>query len=152
MARTTSAWTYATRSYCSNQPASKYYYENANHIRVASFNVLNYDNGATGFPTERGANTQAEFDKQHRKIVSALKSIDADVYGLMEIANNGYGPNSAIAHLTSALGPDWKYVIPENLDRLGNDVIAVAIIYNSKRVKSLNKAVVLDLGDKTEQP
>lgn len=48
--------------------------------------------------------TQAEFDKQHRKIVSALKSIDADVYGLMEIANNGYGPNSAIAHLTSALG------------------------------------------------
>ncbi|WP_407510060.1 ExeM/NucH family extracellular endonuclease [Acinetobacter baumannii] len=122
--------------------------KNANHIRVASFNVLNYDNGATGFPTERGANTQAEFDKQHRKIVSALKAIDADVYGLMEIANNGYGPNSAIAHLTSALGPDWKYVIPENLDRLGSDVIAVAIIYNSKRVKPLNKAVVLDLGDK----
>ena len=84
--------------------------------------------------------------------MSALKSIDADVYGLMEIANNGYGPNSAIAHLTSALGPDWKYVIPENLDRLGSDVIAVAIIYNSKRVKPLNKAVVLDLGDKTERP
>ncbi|MGM7375669.1 hypothetical protein ACOI3T_36755, partial [Acinetobacter baumannii] len=76
---------------------------------------------APGFPTERGANTQAEFDKQHHKIVSALKSIDADVYGLMEIANNGYGPNSAIAHLTSALGPDWKYVIPENLVRLGID-------------------------------
>lgn len=122
--------------------------KNANHIRVASFNVLNYDNGATGFPTERGATTQAEFDKQHRKIVSALKAIDADVYGLMEIANNGYGPNSAIAHLTSALGSDWKYVVPENLDRLGGDAIAVAIIYNSKRVKPLNKPVVLDLGDK----
>ncbi|EXS21908.1 MULTISPECIES: ExeM/NucH family extracellular endonuclease [Acinetobacter] len=122
--------------------------KNANHIRVASFNVLNYDNGATGFPTERGATTQAEFDKQHRKIVNALKAIDADVYGLMEIANNGYGPNSAIAHLTSALGSDWKYVVPENLDRLGGDAIAVAIIYNSKRVKPLNKPVVLDLGDK----
>ncbi len=122
--------------------------KNANHIRVASFNVLNYDNGATGFPTERGATTQAEFDKQHRKIVSALKAIDADVYGLMEIANNGYGPNSAIAHLTSALGSDWKYVVPENLDRLGGDAIAVAIIYNSKRVKPLNKPIVLDLGDK----
>ncbi len=122
--------------------------KNANHIRVASFNVLNYDNGATGFPTERGATTQAEFDKQHRKIVSALKAIDADVYGLMEIANNGYGPNSAIAHLTSALGSDWKYVVPENLDRLGSDAIAVAIIYNSKRVRPLNKPVVLDLGDK----
>ena len=122
--------------------------KNANHIRVASFNVLNYDNGATGFPTERGATTQAEFDKQHRKIVSALKAIDADVYGLMEIANNGYGPNSAITHLTSALGSDWKYVVPENLDRLGGDAIAVAIIYNSKRVRPLNKPVVLDLGDK----
>lgn len=122
--------------------------KNANHIRVASFNVLNYDNGATGFPTERGATTQAEFDKQHRKIVSALKAIDADVYGLMEIANNGYGPDSAIAHLTKALGSDWKYVVPENLDRLGGDAIAVAIIYNSKRVKPLNKPVVLDLGDK----
>ncbi|MDO7536876.1 ExeM/NucH family extracellular endonuclease [Acinetobacter pittii] len=122
--------------------------KNANHIRVASFNVLNYDNGATGFPTERGATTQAEFDKQHRKIVSALKVIDADVYGLMEIANNGYGPNSAIANLTKALGSDWKYVVPENLDRLGGDAIAVAIIYNSKRVRPLNKPVVLDLGDK----
>ncbi|MFW1843443.1 ExeM/NucH family extracellular endonuclease [Acinetobacter pittii] len=122
--------------------------KNANHIRVASFNVLNYDNGATGFPTERGATTQAEFDKQHRKIVSALKTIDADVYGLMEIANNGYGPNSAIANLTKALGSDWKYVVPENLDRLGGDAIAVAIIYNSKRVRPLNKPVVLDLGDK----
>lgn len=122
--------------------------KNANHIRVASFNVLNYDNGTTGFPTERGATTQAEFDKQHRKIVSALKAIDADVYGLMEIANNGYGPNSAIAHLTSDLGSDWKYVVPENLDRLGGDAIAVAIIYNSKRVRPLNKPVVLDLGDK----
>lgn len=122
--------------------------KNANHIRVASFNVLNYDNGATGFPTERGATTQAEFDKQHRKIVSALKTIDADVYGLMEIANNGYGPNSAIANLTKALGSDWKYVVPENLDRLGGDAIAIAIIYNSKRVRPLNKPVVLDLGDK----
>ena len=122
--------------------------KNANHIRVASFNVLNYDNGATGFPTERGATTQAEFEKQHRKIVSALKAIDADVYGLMEIANNGYGTDSAIAHLTQALGRDWKYIVPENLDRLGGDAIAVAIIYNSKRVKPLNKPVVLDLGDK----
>ncbi|MEG2885136.1 MAG: ExeM/NucH family extracellular endonuclease [Acinetobacter sp.] len=117
-------------------------------IRAAAFNVLNYDNGKTGFPTERGATSQAEFDKQHRKIIKALKAIDADVYGLMEITNNGYDKNSAIAYLTQALGTDWKYVIPENQDRLGTDVIAVAIIYNSKRVKPVNKPVVLDLGDK----
>ena len=118
------------------------------YIRAAAFNVLNYDNGKNGFPTERGATSQAEFDKQHRKIVSALKTIDADVYGLMEIANNGYGSDSAVAYLTKALGNDWKYVIPEGQDKLGTDVIAVAIIYNSKRVKPVNKAAVLDLGDK----
>lgn len=117
-------------------------------IRAAAFNVLNYDNGKNGFPTERGATSQAEFDKQHRKIVSAMRAIDADIYGLMEIANNGFGEDSAIAYLTRALGADWRYVVPENMDRLGTDAIAVAIIYNSKRVKPVNKPVVLDLGDK----
>jgi predicted extracellular nuclease len=89
-------------------------------VRVAAFNVLNYDNGlAQGFPTERGASSEAEFKKQHLKIVSALKAIDADVYGLMEIANNGYGERSAVAYLAQALGSDWKYVTPPNADKLG---------------------------------
>lgn len=118
------------------------------NTRVVAFNVLNYDNGATGFPTERGADTQAEFDQQHAKIVAALKGIDADVYGLMEIANNGYGADSALAYLTKALGPDWKYVTPKNMNQLGSDAIAVAIIYNAKRVKPVNDPAVLDLGNK----
>lgn len=114
-------------------------------IRVSSFNVLNYDNGAEkGFPTERGATSDAEFQKQHKKIVSALKAIDADVYGLMEIANNGFDNKSAVAYLTQALGADWKYITPPNATRLGTDAIAVAIIYNSKRVKPVNAAVVYD--------
>lgn len=114
-------------------------------IRVAAFNVLNYDNGAEkGFPTERGASSQAEFDKQHLKIISALKQIDADVYGLMEIANNGYAENSAVAYLTKALGADWKYVIPPHSAKLGSDAIAVAIIYNAKRVKPVKDAVIYD--------
>lgn len=114
-------------------------------IRAAAFNVLNYDNGLEkGFPTERGATSKATFDKQHAKIVSALKAIDADVYGLMEIANNGYSDKSAVANLTQALGSQWKYVTPPNLSKLGSDVIAVAIIYNSSRVKPINSAVVYD--------
>ncbi|KYQ85322.1 nuclease [Acinetobacter sp. NRRL B-65365] len=132
----------------SSNPRTSIAAKQSKHVRVAAFNVLNYDNGKNGFPTERGANSKAEFDKQHAKIVNAMKSIDADVYGLMEIANNGYGSDSAIANLTKALGPDWKYVIPEGLNQLGTDVIAVAIIYNAKRVQPVNKAAVLDLGDK----
>lgn len=123
--------------------------KNANQTRVVAFNVLNYDNGLNGFPTERGANSKAEFYKQHAKIISAMKQIDADVFGLMEIANNGYGDNSAIAYLTRALGVDWKYVVPPNAHRLGDDAIAVAIIYNSKRVKPVNTAAVFD--DQTQK-
>jgi len=114
-------------------------------VRVAAFNVLNYDNSPLiGVKPDRGANTETEFNRQHAKIVSAIKTIDADVYGLMEIANNGYGEKSAVNYLTKALGADWKYVIPPNMDKLGTDVIAVAIIYNSKRVKPVGNPVVYD--------
>ena len=124
--------------------------KDAKQIRAAAFNVLNYDNGAEkGFPTERGASSEAEFKKQHQKIVSALKTIDADVYGLMEIANNGFDDKSAVAYLSQALGADWKYVIPTQMTKLGTDAIAVAIIYNSKRVKPVGEPAVYD--DQTEK-
>ncbi|RKG38313.1 ExeM/NucH family extracellular endonuclease [Acinetobacter rongchengensis] len=117
----------------------------AKQTRVAAFNVLNYDNSPLiGVKPDRGANTVSEFNRQHLKTVNALKTIDADVFALMEIANNGYDENSAIAYLTKALGADWKYVIPPNTAKLGTDVIAVAIIYNSKRVKPVGAAVVYD--------
>lgn len=132
-------------------PRSAVAAKNPKQIRTAAFNVLNYDNGlAKGFPTERGADTKVEFERQHAKIVSALKDIDADVYTLMEIANNGYSDQSAIAYLTRSLGPDWTFVRPPNgANQLGTDAIAVAIIYNKKRVKPVNDAVVFD--DKSEK-
>ena len=67
----------------------------------------------------------------------------------MEIANNGYSEKSAVAYLTKALGADWKYVIPPNMTKLGTDAIAVAIIYNSKRVKPVGEPVVYD--DQTQK-
>ena len=45
------------------------------NLRVASFNVLNYFNGdglGGGFPTERGATSAIELQRQQAKIVSAL--------------------------------------------------------------------------------
>ena len=128
-------------------PRNNIIQKESKQIRVAAFNVLNYDNAVVnGLKSERGANTVSEFNRQHAKIISALKAIDADVYGLMEIANNGYDEKSALAYLTKALGSDWKYVIPPKQNKLGTDVIAVAIIYNSKRVKPVNDAVIFDDG------
>lgn len=124
--------------------------KSSENIRVAAFNVLNYDNAAlNGLKSERGAESVSEFNRQHAKIIAAMKSIDADVYGLMEIANNGYDEKSAIAYLSKALGSEWKYVIPEGQSKLGSDAIAVAIVYNSSRVKPVNAAAVYD--DLTEK-
>lgn len=63
----------------------------------------------------------AEFELQRTKIVSAITRLNADVVGLMEIENNGYGDNSAIANLVAALNaaqPDeadhyrWRMASP----------------------------------------
>ena len=75
-------------------------------LKVTSFNVLNYFNGdgsGGGFPTARGADTATEFTRQRDKIIAAMVAIDADIYGLMEIENDGYGSNSAIQDLVNGL-------------------------------------------------
>lgn len=77
-------------------------------LRVASFNVLNYFNGdgkGGGFPTSRGANTAEEFQRQKAKIVAAILASKADIVGLMEIENDGYGEFSAIATWSTASTP-----------------------------------------------
>ncbi len=122
----------------------------AGRLRVASFNVLNYFNGdgaGGGFPTERGADTVEEFERQRAKIVAALIALDADVIGLIEIENDGDGPESAIADLTDTLnaatgGAVYDYIRdPAGLRTpdTGGDAIKQAIIYNT--------ASVLPVGD-----
>lgn len=114
-------------------------------LRVASFNVLNYFNGdgeGGGFPTPRGANNAFELERQQAKLVSAILAMDADVIGLIEIENDGDGPNSAVATLVAALNdasgaetyaaiadpPDWQ--LPAD----GADVIKVTLIYRPAAV------------------
>ncbi|NJN55244.1 MAG: hypothetical protein HC804_11070 [Anaerolineae bacterium] len=105
-------------------------------VRVASFNVLNYFNGdglGGGFPTPRGANTAVEFTRQRDKTIPAILALDAHIIGLMEIENDGYGPNSAIADLVNGLNAvagagTYAYVNP-GLPLLGSDQIAVGLIY-----------------------
>ncbi|MGP4844536.1 ExeM/NucH family extracellular endonuclease [Marinobacter sp. 1Y8] len=116
-------------------------------LRVASFNVLNFFNGdgaGGGFPTARGADTARELVRQRVKLVSALQQLKADVVGLMELENDGSGPDSAIAELTRALGDPWTYVHTD--DRVGRDAIRVGIIYRKDRVAPLGDAVVLSEG------
>ena len=113
------------------------------NLRVASFNVLNFFNGngthqegaAGGFPTERGASSLVEFDRQLAKEVSALTAIDADIVGLMELENDA-PPNSAIEDLVDALNDAAGAGTYAFVDTgvVGTDQIKVALIYKPARV------------------
>lgn len=132
------------------RPAAPKVAANAN-LKVASFNVLNFFNGnglGGGFPTSRGANTATEFARQKAKIVNALVGLNADVIGLLELENDGYGSYSAIAELTAALNTatgstQWAYINP-NLSKIGTDEIAVGIIYRKDRATAIGQTAILD--------
>ena len=100
-------------------------------LKVSSFNVLNYFNGngtGGGFPTPRGANNVTEFNRQRDKIIQAIINSGADVMGLMEIENDGYGSTSAIQDLINGLNAiagagTYAFINPDA--SLGSDAIAV---------------------------
>ncbi|SLN12085.1 Endonuclease/Exonuclease/phosphatase family protein [Roseivivax jejudonensis] len=120
-------------------------------LKVASFNVLNYFNGdgqGGGFPTSRGADTMAEFERQQEKLVAAITELDADVVGLIEIENDGYGPDSAIQSLVDALNAEagagtYAFVDP-GVPQLGSDEIAVGFIYKPGEVALVGETAILD--------
>ncbi|WFC16043.1 ExeM/NucH family extracellular endonuclease [Aeromonas salmonicida] len=129
----------------------------AGDLRVASFNVLNFfttvvggDANPTG--TNRGALTVGEFEKQRTKIVSAITRLNADVVGLMEIENNGYGDNSAIANLVEALNaaqPDeadhYRWIASPDGQPIGTDAITVGLIYRPASVTPQGAASLIVL-------
>jgi predicted extracellular nuclease len=121
-------------------------------LRVVAFNVLNYFNGdglGGGFPTSRGANTLAEFVRQREKIVAAITALNGDVIGLMEIENDGYGPNGAIQDLINGLneaapaGTSYALINPGR-PQVGTDQIAVGIIYRVETALPVGAPAILD--------
>jgi len=126
-------------------------------VHVASFNVLNYflTFGGVG----RGADNQAQLDKQAAKEVAAIRGLGADVVTLEEIedtATTGYGdgsPDQAVADLVRRLNaaagyPEWAYApFPaELLAKPDRDVIRNAIIYRPGRVQPVGPSVALVTG------
>ena len=127
--------------------------EVAGQLRVAAFNLENFFNGdghGGGFPTLRGARTAAEFQAQLAKLVATIRPLRADVAALMELENDGYGPDSAIATLVAALNEgqgaagDWRFV--DAGKGPGTNPIRVGLIYRGSRVKPVGKPAVLEGG------
>lgn len=122
----------------------------AGSLRVAALNLENLFNGdgrGGGFPTPRGARTPAELAAQLTKHVATLRGLDADIVALMELENDGYGPDSSLAALLAALnadGGDWRAV--DAGQGPGDNPIRVGLIYRAGRVRPQGKPATLQGG------
>jgi len=121
-------------------------------LRVASFNLHNLFNGdgrGRGFPTERGAPTPADYQRQQAKLVATVQALAPDIAVLMEVENDGSGPDSALAQFVRALnaaGPIRDYRALDTGERLGNDAIRVAMIYRPGAAMPLGRPATLTDG------
>ena len=143
------------------------------NLKVASFNVLNFFTSASAIGGDlnascsdqadadasrgcnRGTKDLNEFVLQRTKIVNALVTMDADIVGLMEMENNGFGDNSAIQHLVDTLNAEfsneedhYRFVEIADVDKnqgkfLGSDAITVAILYRESKVALKGDAEVI---------
>ncbi|MGY5617973.1 ExeM/NucH family extracellular endonuclease [Vibrio cincinnatiensis] len=134
-------------------------------LRVASKNVLNFFNSPfkgdhNPHGLNRGAESQVEFELQKAKLVKALYGMNADVIGLMEVENNGFGHYGAIKELVEALNQEYteeryskrtdaRYVgnrytfvaydsngdkLITSEDTIGSDAITTGLIYRPSKV------------------
>ncbi|WP_430457246.1 ExeM/NucH family extracellular endonuclease [Rheinheimera sp.] len=125
-------------------PAAK----KAGELRVASFNVLNFFTGegnSPRFPTKRGATDANELQRQQAKMLAALAAMDADVIGLLEVENNGFGPGSALATIVQSLNQQLGsevYAFVQPSEKPGSDDIMVAMIYRRANVEPIGTTAV----------
>jgi predicted extracellular nuclease len=127
-------------------------------VSIASFNVLNYFNGEVlengevtfDFPANRGAESLEELELQEARIVDALITLDADVVGLIEIENDGFGADSAVRQLVDAINAKIGYRVysfARSYDEsiTGTDAISNAVIYKFRKVTPFGRLAGIDL-------
>ncbi|MBB2915065.1 hypothetical protein FHS43_006385 [Streptosporangium becharense] len=100
------------------------------NVKVASFNTLNW------FTTvgSRGATTPEEQQRQLAKLVAALKGINADVVGLMEVENNGQTAVQALVDALNAEVGAGTYAALAH-PHPGTDVVQVSMIYKPAKLR-----------------
>ena len=132
-------------------------------LKIASFNLDNYFNtfvecqaGVAGVPTAcRGAESDLEFSRQREKIGQALLGLEADIVGLVEVENDGYGPTSALQDLVNgvneALGVEMYALLDVDAtvgltNTLGTDAIKNALIYKPATVMPVGPPATITTG------
>jgi len=131
-------------------------------MQVAGMNLLNYFNsfnpscraGVAGPPIDcRGADNADEFARQWPKTVAAIIGTGAEVIGVNEIENDGYGPDSSLAHLVARLNEataPGTYAFLDvdartgQINAMGTDAIKVGIIYQPGKVTPIGDTGALN--------
>ena len=131
------------------------------NVVASTFNLLNYFNTFTGCTFGvggasadcRGANNATEFERQAAKTVSAIVASDADVIGINEVENDGYGGESAIRDLVNRLNnatAPGSYALIDfdsatgQVNALGTDAIKIGLIYRPEVVSPTGTTAVLN--------
>ena len=120
-------------------------------VKAAAFNLNNFFNGdgqGGGFPTSRGATSHDEYVRQRDKLINAMIAMDADLLGLVELENDGFGEYSAIQDvvngLNEAMAPDTYDFINAGLAQIGDDDVTCGIIYKPGLLTPLGDLAILD--------
>ena len=135
-------------------------------LTVGSFNVLNFfttldgdgnpGSGPNGLEP-RGADSQAEFDRQLDKLTTTIIELDADVLGLVELENefggdrNGDGQfaiETLVNSINTRLGEDaYTFVDPGRAFVDTGDAISVGMIFKPSSVSvEFGSVAILDDG------
>lgn len=116
-------------------------------VRIAVLNLENLFNGdgrGNGFPTARGARSVEELARQLDRLQATAQMLAPDILAVMELENDGYGPDSSIAMLARALGPEWRFVDAGHGP--SDDAIRVALLYRAPAVRTLGPPATLEGG------
>jgi predicted extracellular nuclease len=121
-------------------------------LRVVSFNLLNYfttlDTGAAACGPAvdlacRGARSALERSRQRDKLLSAMHSLDADVFGLVELENNAAASLRDLMEGLNARAAPGAYAFL-NTGTIGHDAIKVGLIYRPAAVTPWGVSAILD--------
>jgi len=127
------------------------------NLSLASFNVLNYfasldlgdDNcGPSNAQECRGADSEAELERQQAKLVAAICDLDADILGLMELENpaaeDQLTPVEVLVNAVNASCGGYQAIVT---GPIGDDAITVGMMFRDAVVKPVGDTAVLDSVD-----
>lgn len=117
-------------------------------LKVCGFNLQIYI--ASNWDGDYGPASKEEADKQHAKIVKALATIDADVFGLVEI-QQGQLALQKLADALNALDPTAQYTYINDGTQAYGTYTKAGYLYKANKVKPLRQLQSNDTGVKNRK-